>query len=80
MDKKFKCYSNDHKPWITSGIFKSIKRKHRLHKKFLHDKSDHSKLKYKIYKNWLTKIIRLSEKIYYSNRFESAKGNIRRTW
>ena len=64
MDNKFKCCSNNHKPWITSAILKSIKRKHRLYKKFLHDKSDHSKLKYKIYKNRLTKTIRLSEKIY----------------
>ena len=80
MDKKFKCCSNNHKPWITSVILKSIKRKHRLYKKFLHDKSDHSKLKYKSYKNRITKTIRLSEKIYYSDRFESAKENIRRTW
>ena len=42
--------------------------------------SDHAKLKYKIYKNRLTKTIRLSEKVYYSDRFESTKGNIRRTW
>ena len=77
MDKKFNCYSNNHKPQITSAILKSIKRSHRLYK---HDKSDHSKFKYKSYKNRLTKKIRLSEKIYYSDRFESVKGNIRRIW
>ena len=36
--------------------------------------------KYKKYKTKLTTTIRFAEKIYYAEKFEMAKGNIRKTW
>ena len=35
---------------------------------------------YKIYKNKLTHIIRLSKKIYFRNKFDIFKNDCRKTW
>ena len=32
VHKTFKTYSNDHKPWITSGIINSVRRKNSLYR------------------------------------------------
>lgn len=80
ITKRIRLYSKYHKPWISSAILKSIHRKHRLYKMFLKNKESRAELEYKSYKNKLTKIIRLAEKMYYSNKFESAMGSIKKTW
>jgi hypothetical protein len=36
--KTVKCHSNIYKPWITSAIRKSIRRKHSLYKSYLKNK------------------------------------------
>jgi hypothetical protein len=51
-----------------------------LYKNYLRDKKDESKVKYNSYKNKLTKIIRMAEKQYYTEKFELVKGDIRKTW
>ena len=48
--------------------------------KVLQSKSLEAKLKYLNFKNKLTKIIRVSEKMYYDEKFNKLKGNIRETW
>jgi hypothetical protein len=78
--KKVKCYSYNHKPWVTSGIIKSIHRKHSLYKKYISCKTEESKSKYINYKNKLTTTIRMAEKQYFSHKFEMAKGSINKTW
>jgi hypothetical protein len=78
--KTIKTRSNEHKPWISSGIAKSIRRKNHLYKCYLSKRSTTANEKYKKYKNKLTNIIRISEKIYYQNKFELAKHNISKTW
>ena len=35
---------------------------------------------HKVYKNKLTAIIRIAEKLYYSNKFARAAGNLSQTW
>ena len=35
---------------------------------------------YKKYKNILTSLLRLSEKLYYSNKINNNKNNIKYTW
>ena len=39
-----------------------------------------SKQKYINYKNKLTSLIRIAEQKYYTDRFDTLKGNIRDTW
>ena len=43
-------------------------------------KSLQAKFKYLYFKNMLTKIIRVSEKMYYEEKFNKLKDNIRGTW
>ena len=54
--------------------------KYRLYKKNLKTKTLESKQKYINYKYKLTSLIRNGEKKYYTDRFETLKGNIRDTW
>jgi len=78
--KKYKIHSTKHKPWITTSILNSVRKKHKLYKKYLSTKSQTSKENYLKYKNKLTKIIRAAEKKYYSDKFCYVKDNIRDTW
>jgi len=68
------------KPWITTGILKSIKKKHHLFKQSFIKKDANAISKYKKYKNKLTKVIKLSQHQYYLDRFENCKNNIQQTW
>ena len=61
------------KPWITKGIRAAIKTKNEL---FYN--GDNSK--YKIYRNMLTNLIRISKKNYYSSYFSENFNNMRKTW
>ena len=49
--------AND-KPWITSDLKTSVKKKHLLYKKYLQNRSDENKLEYTTYNNNLRTIIR----------------------
>ena len=68
------------KPWLTSGIIKSIKIKNKMFKKCY--KSCDSLLikKYKQYSNKLTKIKNASKISYYTKKLETTKNNIRKQW
>ena len=63
------------KPWITRGILRSIATRNRLYKKALRSKVNTDLDKYKKYRNKLTSIIRLSRKLYYSNKILSTQNN-----
>ena len=79
QEKTYKVFKNKYKPWITTAILKSIKEKNKLYKKYMQNKSIESKLIYRNYKNKLTTIIRLSQKKYYADKFDSLKGSIKGT-
>jgi hypothetical protein len=68
------------KPWITSGIIKSIKTRNTLYKTFLKHPNDTNKTKYIKYRNKLTQLIKISNKNYYTNKFNLYKSNIKYTW
>ena len=53
---------NKCKPWITSALLVSIKRKHRYYRDSLKKKTKHAVNKYKKYKNKLGKLLRYAEK------------------
>ena len=55
------------KPWITPSMLRSVKKKNRLYSRTLKTKLEVHKTEYKIYKNKLTKIIRVAEKEYYGS-------------
>ena len=61
------------KPWITKGLIKSIKIKNKL---FYSGDKD----KYKLYRNKILLLTRLSKKLYYHNYFETNLHNMKKTW
>ena len=80
--KKIQCNSNSPKPWITSGLIKSIHRKNTLYRNHLCNRDPALDEKYKKY---IYKQINISyshgRKINFSfNKFISAKHDINKTW
>ena len=72
--------NKDSKPWITSTLLNSIKKKNNLYKKYLNKKSVDLLEKYKKYKNKLTSVLRFAEKNYFSNKLLEAINNLSKTW
>ena len=68
------------KPWFTKGLKNACRKKNHLYKESIKSKSTTDEIKYKMYKNKLTTIIRNCEKKYYDTLFENNKGNIKKTW
>ena len=61
-----KRYSTSHKdlksPWLTKGLLKSIRHKHKLYKKFVVKGTNLCKSSYDTYRNRLTTIVRNAKK------------------
>ena len=82
--KKVRHKDIPRKPWITKGILTSIRHKNALYKKFIVEKNAQKKEElhsnFKSYRNWLTKILRLSKTSHYKAFFDMHKTNLRETW
>ena len=77
--------ANQHKqvrkmPWITKGILCSIHTRNQLYKLSLRKPTLLNKNNYKKYRNKLTTLIRLSRKLYYSNKLAQNKGDLNKVW
>ena len=68
------------KPWITSGIRKSIAVRDKLRKRSIKTKSDEIHSLYKFYRNKITHMKRLSFNNYYSKKLQRSFGNKRKEW
>ena len=68
------------KPWITRGIKQSIKIKNVFFKKYIKTGSGYNYDKFKLYRNKLNHLIRISKKDYYYKYFNSNKTNIKNIW
>ena len=74
-------------PWITPGIIASIEKKHLFHKRWKktvkkHNKPGNTEL-YMIYKNYRKKlkgVIKYAKNQFYSRKFASVQGNMKKTW
>ena len=68
------------KPWISSGIRKSLKIKNNFYKKFIKTKSVYYHTKFKLYRNKLNHLTRISKINYYKNYFRHNKSHIKNIW
>ena len=68
--RKIKQFS---KPWITKGIKTAIRRKNEL---FYSNDFD----KYKLYRNTISTLTRISKKLYYKSYFSENISNMKKTW
>ena len=55
-------------------------KKNKYYKKWLCSRTEENLMRYKMYKNKLTCIIRASEKLYYKNKFLENKNSLKNTW
>ena len=78
MKTKYICKKRFEKPWLTSGILRSIKVKSNYFKLYKLGLISHEINNR--FKNKLTQITRTAKKNYYKNKFENCKGNLRETW
>ena len=79
-----KPYIYSPKPWITTGIAKSIKVKDNLYKKFssetnLQKKAEYQK-QFRTYRNYISTLLRCSKDSYYNGLFEENKRNAKTVW
>ena len=72
------------RPWITKGILISVRKKYKIHSKFLKAKDQTRKealnQEYKTYKNLLTIITKKSKENYYKQYFKDNKNKIIKVW
>ena len=72
------------RPWITKGILKSIRKKYKMHSKFLKAKDQIRKKalnqEYKTYKKLLPNITKKSKENYYKQYFKDNKNNLIKVW
>ena len=68
------------KPYISEALRKSITYKNILYRQFIRTKSTTSHHKYKIYRNKLTGLLRLSKKLHYRNYFLVNQRNVKNLW
>ena len=68
------------KPWMTRGLARSCKRKEKLYKIFIKNPSEANACKYKTYRNKLNKLVRMTEKKYYEQKFLEATNDMKKTW
>ena len=72
------------KPWITPGILTSIKRRDTLLKKFIAcpegDRKNLLHSQYKILRNRIVALLKLSKKNHYQEYFTKNSADIKKTW
>ena len=68
------------KDWITDGIKRSIKQKHRLFKIQLTNSTTENREKWRKYRNMLNKIIRETQREYYKNLIKQYSNNCIGLW
>ena len=68
------------KPWITNGLLRSIRKKNNLYKRFLNNPNSQIEIKYKQYRNKLNHSLRIAKRLYFENKIEQHKNDIKSTW
>ena len=68
------------KPWITPGIQISISKMNKLYKNYLKTKSVHYYTRFKIYRNKINHLLRISKRNYYNSYFSIKQGNSKLIW
>ena len=64
------------KPWITPAIQISISKKNKLYKNYLKTKSVHYYTRFKIYRNKINHLLRISKRNYYMDEKNEFASNL----
>ena len=68
------------KPYITSGIKVSIRRRNKLFKKYLNNPNDINKISWKRLRNKISELIKRAEKLYYKKLLTSHNNSSKALW
>ena len=68
------------KPWLSNGLIKSIKIKHKLYVKYLRRPTLTNRLLYKQFRNKLNMLMHRVEREYYDKELLIHKNNLRKSW
>lgn len=68
------------KPWISTGLRNSIKRKNKLYRSILHNPNQQHERFYKDFRNKLNHLLRIAKRLYYERKLEETKSDIKATW
>ena len=80
---------NKQKPWITKEVIKKIKKRDKLHKKYIkklnmdkgsEEETEDIRSQYKTLRNQILSIIRSDKKQWYKEFFSQNSDNLRKTW
>ena len=74
-----KKYSN-RKPWLSESLRNSIKFKNKLYHNLKRISCVRNEMRYKAYKNQLSRLLKAAEKSYYKDLLLSNKDNMRKSW
>jgi len=77
---KLNSKNRKRKPWVTTGIINSIKRRDNLKKELNKSFSYQKSIQYKQFRNSLTKTIRLAKNLYYKTKIEDSNGDYKKIW
>ena len=73
------CKRNN-KPWITRGILKSIKAKHKLYRTVIKNPIKSNWEKFKNYRNKLNRTIVMSKRSHFQQKIQQNQGNTKKLW
>ena len=87
INAKFSKRNKLDNPWITAGLINSISKRDRLYKIWKGTQTKRCTTgdprlqeQYRKYRNMLSNLIKMSKQNYYSEQFERASGNMKKTW
>ena len=78
--KTIKLKYNNRIPFLTNGLKKSIKQKHRLLEIYNKNPTDLNKANYAKHRNRLTSLLRVNERKYHENKLEINKDDSTKCW
>ena len=68
------------KPWLSKGLLKSVKTKNKMFQLCYKQHNVDLIMKYKKYRNKLTKLTQIAKRMYYQNQLTSHKNNLSQRW
>lgn len=80
IENQINSKNKKRKPWVTQGIVKSIEHRDNLKKQLIKNYTSELATKYKEYRNFLHKLIKITKNTYYINKISDYKKDYKKLW
>jgi len=71
---------NVKRPWVTQGILTSINMKNKMYMYYVNNPCEYTLSRYKLYKNKLTHVLRVSERTYIKDYLDKYSNDLKKSW